>query len=621
MRDSAVLRVFRGRSGLLLAVAVAVVLCAPGLGGGLVADDYGHAQFMLDHLHGRSDSPYAKLAWWDMFDICGRSGPSIRQRVAYGTLPWWTSPDLKIAFLRPLAVASQYLDFLLWPHTPWLMHLHNVVLYALCVWIAGVLYQRFIGARALAGLAALLYAVDEAHADGTAWLADRNTLLTALFVLLALLAFDRARRGGSRAGRWLAPLALLAAHASSEGALAAWGYLGAYALCIDRAPPRARLAALAPLALITLAWVSLAAVTGFGVRGSGIYVDPRSHPLYFIAVTAERLPEVLRAQFTLPFEIERMLPIGAQHASALVSYAVLALMALCAIPLLRQSASARFFALGALGSALPVCAGGAEPRLLFLIGFGAHGLLAELIGTCLRALRSAPPARRALPAFVAGASLLLHGPLAVVTAPLTPRIWIEIHRQLRESAGSLPAGKQFEQTAYIILNANYYLGWLLVRLYHDSSGVPGPSLMHVLGTSLTPVRLTRLERNVIELAPAGGYLLEPTSKLVRSPLEVFRVGDMIPLIGPRVSITAVTPDGRPARIRADLLDAEAPWILWLMWNDRSKRYERIVLPEIGQSMELPGSVGPVPDVLNGPLSRARHRAPASEPARARRRAG
>src|SRR6185295_1032964 len=157
---------------------------------------------------------------------------------------------------------------------------------------------------------------------GASWLADRNTVMTALFVLLTLLLFDRGRRDGDKLALRTAPLVLLCAHASSEGAIAAWGYLGAYALCIDGAPVRDRLRALAPLLAVTVLWMALSAALGFGVRGSGIYVDPRSHPIDFVVVTLERLPETLRAQFTIPLEIERTFQPGAQQVSAIVTYAL-----------------------------------------------------------------------------------------------------------------------------------------------------------------------------------------------------------------------------------------------------------------------------------------------------------
>lgn len=587
MRDFAVLRWLRGKGVPLVAVALACALSIPALDAGFVADDLVHRKFVLDHLHGTATDG---MAWWNMFDVCGRKGPAeLWKRISLGVLPWWTSRDLKIAFFRPLAVASHYFDFIVWPNSAWWMHLHSIALYATCVWLAAVLYRRLLGARAVAGLAAIFYAIDEAHADGASWLADRNTVMTALFVLLALLLFDRGRRDGDKLALRIAPLVLLCAHASSEGAIAAWGYLGAYALCIDRAPVRDRLRALAPLLAVTVLWMALSAALGFGVRGSGIYVDPRSHPIDFVVVTLERLPETLRAQFTIPLEIERTFQPGAQQVSAVVTYALLGLIALAAIPLLRRSATARFFALGVVGSALPVCAGGAEPRLLFLIGFGGHGFIAELIGACLLAWPGLPPLRRALAAVVVAASLFLHGPVAAITAPLTPAIWVTIHRQLRQVAASLPTGPGYEQHALMILNTNYLLAQMFVALYRTTSSTQGAALTHLLSASLTPVHLTRVDLNAITLEPEGGFLVEPTSKLVRRPNEPFKVGEVIPLFGPRITVQAVTGDGRPQRIRIDVFDLEDPHWIWMAWSDQQQRYVRVTLPPVGQSMVIAGS--------------------------------
>jgi hypothetical protein len=594
MRDFAVVRWLRGRAMPLAAVALACALSVPALDAGFVADDLVHRKFVLDHLHGSAGEG---TAWWNMFDVCGRKGPKeVFQRMSAGVLPWWTSRDLKIAFFRPLAVASHYLDFMLWPDSAWWMHLHSIALYAACVWLAAALYRRLLDARAVAGLAAIFYAIDEAHADGASWLADRNTVMTALFVLLTLLLFDRARRDGDRASRWLAPAVLLCAHASSEGAIAAWGYLGAYALFVDRAPWRERVRALAPLIGVTIAWIALSAALGFGVRGSGIYVDPRSHPIDFIVVTFERLPETLRAQFTIPLEIERTFAPGAQQLSVVATYALLGSIALCAIPLLRRSATARFFALGAIGSALPVCAGGAEPRLLFLVGFGAHGLIAELIGACVQAWPDLPALRRAAFAVVVGASLLLHGPVAAITAPLTPSIWVAIHRDLRKVAASLPTGPGYERHAVMILNTNYLLAAMFVALYRTTSNTPGPLLTHVLSASLTPVHVERVDLNAISIEPEGGFLVEPTSKLVRRPTDPFAVGEVVPLFGPRVTVLAVTADGRPERIRIDVFDMDDPHWIWMAWSDAQQRYERVTLPGLGESLVIAGSGATAPAV-------------------------
>ena len=588
---AAVIRRWLGsRSVLPVAVAVACLLCAPSLWGGLSADDWNHRTFVLDHLHGTNAAPN-QLPWWNMFEACGRDGPKVADLVAAGLLPWWTSPTHKIAFLRPLSVASHYLDYLAWPDAPWLMHLHNVALYAAITWLAAALYFRLLGARALAGIATLLFAIDEAHAEGVSWIANRNAVLTTFFALLTLFLFDRARRDRSRVALWLTPLCLLCGHASSEGAVAVWGYLGAYALCIDRAPVRDRLLALAPLFGITLAWLTFSAVLGFGVHGSGIYVDPRRDPVDFLRVVVDRLPDVLRGQLLVPLQVERAFSFAAQRKLVLAAHVCLAAFVLVGFSVARRSATARFFALGMLASALVVCAGGAEPRILFLVSLGAHGLVAELIGAAFSALPSTPPARRLLPALVATLLLLSNGPLAAVTAPLTPLLWPLIDREVRAITATLPSGRQYEQSVIVILNTNHALSVMLTDLQRATLAAPGPRLSYLLSASPWPVRLTRSERDGFELEPEQGFLAERTSTLVRSPRERFRIGEVVPLLGLRVEVRSTTLDGRPKRIHVDVADAENANWLWVAWNDRLHGYERVRLPSVGGSLVLPGSAG------------------------------
>src|SRR5215831_4306908 len=105
-----------------IAAVLACVLCAPALFEGLVLDDVVQRQFVLAHLHDRN----ASGAWWDMFFMPGHGGPAeIVDLRGGGHLPWWVSLHLRGAFLRPLAVVSHYFDYLIWPDSPWLMHLHN----------------------------------------------------------------------------------------------------------------------------------------------------------------------------------------------------------------------------------------------------------------------------------------------------------------------------------------------------------------------------------------------------------------------------------------------------------------------------------------------------------------
>jgi hypothetical protein len=572
------------------AVAVTCLLCTPSLFIGLIADDVGHRAFVLEHLRSKD----AKGPFWDMFDICGRSGPTdVPLRIFNGRLPWWSSPQLKIAFFRPLSVASHYLDYWLWPKAPWLMHLHNIAWCGLIVLLAGLLYRRLLGTGALSLLALALYTVDEAHANGTAWIAARNTLMTAAFALLCLLLFDRARRDGSHVPLWLSTLALLLALASSEGAVATWAYLLAYALCIDKARVHDRVLALLPLAAVNLGWSVLSHKLGYGVEHSGSYADPRAHPLFFLRTAAERLPEVLRAQLTLPMEVSDKLSSASRSAANAICLGLLALTALFAVPLARRRPTARFFLLGMLGSALPICVGGAAPRLLFLTGLGAHGLVAELANAVFGDTIAEPQPRRTLGRVVAGSLLLLNGPVALAVAPLTPRVWLDYDSQVRRAMDSFPPDRGLEPSAVMVLNTPDYLVTMFAAIYRMTQTPRGRTrFVYVLGASEKPVMVRRPDRNALVLEPEGGYLLETESQLTRRPDERFKSGTIIPLYGLWVVVERTTTDGRPARIRLQMVYAEDPRFLWVTWDHAHQRFQRARLPPIGESVLLPGVSAP-----------------------------
>jgi len=117
----------------------------------------------------------------------------------YGLLPWWSDLEIKGAFWRPLSSATHWLDYLLWPEWPALMHAQSVAWYALLAAAVGVLYGGSWGDGGR-GLAAVLYVIDDAHGMPVGFLSNRNAILAALLGVLALLAHMRWRHDGWRPG-------------------------------------------------------------------------------------------------------------------------------------------------------------------------------------------------------------------------------------------------------------------------------------------------------------------------------------------------------------------------------------------------------------------------------------
>ena len=152
----------------------------------------------------------------------------------FGTMPWWGSPDLHQAFLRYASTLTMMLDYRLWPNYPALMHLHSLLWLSAAVLAAALLYREVMGATWVAGLAALMYALDGAHAVPAEYLANRNALIACCFGFLSVLAFVRWRKHGRAATRWLSVLMLALALSAGEMGLATAAYLFSYALTVDR---------------------------------------------------------------------------------------------------------------------------------------------------------------------------------------------------------------------------------------------------------------------------------------------------------------------------------------------------------------------------------------------------
>jgi len=217
-----------------------------------------------------------------------------------GTLAWWSAPDYRLGFMRPISSITHVVDFALWPDLPLLMYAHSLVWLVMLLTAADAVLRRFLP-RPIATLALLLYAIDDARGPAVGYISNRNALLMACFGFVALWAHDRARRDGWSAGRWLGPLAFAAGLLAGEGTIATLAYLGAHALFVDRDTWRARVVALAPYAVVLVGWAILYKALGYGVRGSGIYVDPGGDPGSFMAVAPVRMVVLLAGQWLGPW--------------------------------------------------------------------------------------------------------------------------------------------------------------------------------------------------------------------------------------------------------------------------------------------------------------------------------
>jgi hypothetical protein len=577
-------------------VLIALVLVSPALGTGLAADDYFHKIV----LHGSTTGPDAigtdaiPRGLSQLFVWADGTEQRARAMMALGMTGWWTNPKLVMAYFRPIAGYTHYLDYALWPDSPWLMHLHSIAWLALA-WVALLaLYRRLLGGACvlLPVLAFALYALDDARAMTVAWIANRNALIALALAVPALLLHDVSarERDPARAKRasWLSPIVLGAALLAGESALAISAYFFAYALFLDPAGRARGLRRIAPHAIVSVVWAVAYRALGYGARGSGLVIDPGSDPLTFALKLLERAPVLLAGQLGFPPSdaweaypgLKPWLP-ALMMAIALVTLLVIALLA---APLVRRDPRARFFVVGALLATVPVCAQFPHDRLLPFIGIGGAGLIALLLEPWLTAAYAElSKKRRFALASLAG----LHLVLAPVWLPLRVRAPLDIERMVRAGERSIDDSPSVRDKTVVLMNppVDAYAGY--VPPMRAAEGRPRPAAIHWLATGASEVRITRTDPRTLRVRPVAGFLSLPSERMQRNPRDPMAVGQLVPLHELSIEITELTGDGRPAEILArfshPLEDARYRLLFW-----EAGRFRAFTPPAVGASTSLPG---------------------------------
>ena len=170
-------------------------------------------------------------------------------------LPWFTDPELRVAFFRPLSSLSHRLDLALWPGLPAADVRAQPAMVRRARWVPpGGSIGGSKPARSWPDLRRCSTPFDHVHGPAVAWLSNRNALIATFFGVLALIAArPRAQPGFARRTlarpRTLRRSGLL----SGEFAIGAMAYLFAYALSSrNKRPARRPVVALAVPVVIGL---------------------------------------------------------------------------------------------------------------------------------------------------------------------------------------------------------------------------------------------------------------------------------------------------------------------------------------------------------------------------------
>lgn len=578
-----------------VAALVGVLLASPALGAGLQLDDHLHRFVVGLHARGEGLGP-----WWDLYSAAEGDPELTRARMDVGFSPWWTLPELRLRFLRPVAAATHYVEYAAWPEAAWLMHAQSLAWYAGLVVAVGALLRRWLGPTWVAGLATLLYAIDDAHATPVGWIAQRNALVSAVLVVLVLIVHDRARRDGWRPGGWLGPLLFALALGAGEASVAALGYLGAHALVL--APARGGAAgaaperwaqragrgvvALWPYVAVVIVWRVIYDALGYGAEGSGVYLDPVREPGAFCAALPDRIAALGLSQLAWPAaDAWAVAPPPWGRARAL---AVVVLVGLALVPRLRRDRGVAVALVGAALALVPAAAVVPSDRMLLLPGVGASAAVAGVIAVAMGEGGRVRGPWRWLAMVLAPGLLVVHAVLAPLALPrqvagISPAL--EEHQ--RAAVASLPDDPALRGQHLVVANAPpaFVSSTLWLWRWGDEAHAL-PLGLRVLGATLEPVVVRRLDAHTLVLQPVGGYFGDPFTANARGRAHPFVVGARVALAGWSVEIAGVAHD-RPTvvRVRFDvpLDDASLRWVVW-----QGDRFVPFAVPAVGRSVAIAG---------------------------------
>lgn len=526
-----------------LAALVGVLLCLPALGTGLIMDDWFHRAILMElpGLRGLG------APWRSLFTFVPGPGRN-DELIALGIMPWWSDPDLRVAFLRPLPALLHQLDFLLWRDHPWLQHAHSLGWWGLAAWLVARLYRRLLGPTVVAGLAALLFAVDDDHAMVIGWIAGRNGLVALVLGALCLGLHVAGRRGA----------ALLAAAA---GLLAGEPFVGALAYVVAwegtaTGPLWSRLLRLLPYGLLLAGWRLWAHAEGYGAVGSGLYVDPGRQPLEFLTAVAERGPWLLAGGVLgVPVDLWLFLPRAQQLTLAWVFSVALAAVAIALWPLVARRREGRFLLLGALLAVVPPCGAFPTGRLLMWAGVGLAGLLALAAAEAGLLGPVEHPRRRPLVLALVAVHLVLAAALLPARILALPALASAFH------VGALEGPRDPALAHQVLVYVNGaelttgYTGLIRdvarrTRVEHGlpADDLPVPMRVALLSPMATGSLVARLDAHTLQITPDGGFLASTMDQMFRSEDRPFTAGQRIVLRDFTATVPELTADGRPATV-------------------------------------------------------------------------
>jgi hypothetical protein len=469
----------------------------------------------------------------------------------------------------------------------------------------------------VAGLAGLLFVLDNSGYFPTMWVANRNLLLSLFFGVLAILAHDRWRRPSpassefetrsSRPAGILAPLCLLGSVLSAEAGVATFAYLFAYEVALERGSRPRRVLALVPSLVVIVLWRLFYNLQGYGAYGGEFYFDPGRDPAGYAVAVLRRAPFLLGGQWTTtPADLYGFLPAGSKRLMWLILAAVTVLIPVVLLPILRRSRRARFWLVGMYVAVLPFCATIPMSRSLLFVAVGGFGLIAEVIADCVRRAQWLQELGRTRLVVQAVVLLLAvaHLPWAAGTRASAAAVTAGMGKRLATTAVLANADCRADQDL-IVVNAPNPVSFLYDPYRVAWAGGPLPRSIRMLAPGYNAVQVTRTGPRRLVIKSVSHSLLDcqPGRRMdfvffyrylsdVRGEGHPLHAGQRITV--PRMSVEVLAVDGRGFPVETafefdvPLEDGSLKWLYWEWEAEATGPFKPFALPAIGTTVELVG---------------------------------
>lgn len=558
-------------------MGLATLLALPSLWSGLVADDYYHAaRFLAPGLL----PDFGSYTLFDLFAVSDGTSATNTRLVEQGLLPWWTDSQFRFQLWRPLAEASHWLDYRLWPSSPWLMHLHQLAWFAALQLVVLLFYRRLFPAQALGVLAFALFVLSANFSQTVTWLAARNTLMGATFGIAALLLHIKGWQEGHGLYRWLAVGLFALALAASEFGLGASTWLFAWVMVMESGTLIRRAGRLLPYGLVMGIWALVYKMGHYGVAESEFYLDPLQNPAGYALGLGQRSVDLLF--WSLYGFSTGMLGASTRTlAGWLITCGGVTLVIGLVWNRLREP-HFRFLLLGALLSLLPIAAGPGGARTLAFVSLGMTPCVAALLRGWMTGTD-----RRILTVGIAW-TLVVCLTLGVLARPATAYLMPEYDvTYVQTPAQQLPADDSTpEPQRVILLNPSSVLHAILYPLARVQMALAPGAPMYPLASGVTPIAITRDGSNSLLLSPAAGFLTEPAAFFVRRKDQPLRPGDRFAFSGLQVEILSLNAAQLPHQVRFTFdHPLESPRLQFLQCEHL--RFTTFAIPAVGETVVLP----------------------------------